>query len=100
MLDKDLWELEDDEKILKDSVLVSNFVKSDSVNHPNHYQILEGVEAIDVIKSILGPGFSDYCYGNVLKYILRAKKKNGLEDLKKAKVYLDWVIDEIESGDD
>ena len=70
--------------------------KSDNVNHPNHYQILDKVEAIDVIKAILGDGFNDYCYGNVLKYVLRAKKKNGVEDLKKANVYLDWMIKELE----
>lgn len=70
--------------------------KSDNVNHPNHYQILEKVEAIDVIKAVLGDGFSDYCYGNVLKYVLRAKKKNGIEDFKKANVYLDWMIKELE----
>lgn len=69
---------------------------NDNVNHPNHYQILENVEAIDVIKAILGDGFNDYCYGNVLKYVLRAKKKNGVEDLKKANVYLDWMIKELE----
>lgn len=71
--------------------------KSSNVNHPTHYQIIDGVEAIDIIEAVLGDGFSDYCYGNVLKYILRAPNKNGLEDLKKAQVYLDWLIDEIES---
>lgn len=74
-------------------------MNNDNVNHPNHYQILEGVEAIDVIRSILEDGFEDYCYGNVLKYILRAPKKNGIEDLKKAKVYLDWIIEDFEYGE-
>lgn len=74
-------------------------MNNDNVNHPNHYQILDGVEAIDVIKSILGDGFEDYCYGNVLKYVLRAPKKNGIEDLKKAKVYLDWIIEDFECGE-
>jgi len=31
--------------------------------------------------------------GNIIKYILRHKKKNGLEDLKKAKHYLEILID-------
>lgn len=74
-------------------------MKSDNVNHPNHYQVLPDVEAIDIIKAILGNGFTDYCYGNVLKYLLRATKKNGLEDFKKAKVYLEWIIENFESGE-
>lgn len=69
------------------------------VNHPNHYQIMDGVEAIDVIKATLGSGFKDYCYGNVLKYLLRANKKNGTEDLCKAQVYLDWLIEESVKSD-
>ena len=42
-------------------------MKSDNVNHPNHYQVLPDVEAIDIIKAILGNGFTDYCYGNYCK---------------------------------
>ena len=61
---------------------------------PKHYK-LEGldIEAIDVIKSVLGKDkFEGYCRGNVIKYILRADSKNGIEDLKKAQVYLNWEI--------
>ncbi|WP_425539423.1 DUF3310 domain-containing protein [Microaceticoccus formicicus] len=32
---------------------------------------------------------------NVLKYVIREGKKNEPEDLRKAKVYLDWMLDEI-----
>lgn len=70
--------------------------KCDSVNHPNHYQTEGGLEVIDIIKSVLGDGFEPYCVGNVLKYISRYKKKNGLEDLKKARVYINYVIDYLE----
>lgn len=67
---------------------------SDNVNSPSHYQLGDlGVETIDVIKAVLGnKKFADYCRGNVIKYTLRADKKNGIEDLKKAKVYLEWEI--------
>lgn len=71
---------------------------TDNVNHPKHYDILEGVEAIDIIKAILkdaDDGYVAYCYGNVIKYILRAPNKNGVEDLKKARVYLDWIIEDF-----
>ena len=68
-----------------------------AVNHPSHYQLLNNVEVIDVIKSILGKeGFISYCHGNIIKYILRANKKNGIQDMKKAKVYLEWLIKESE----
>ena len=35
----------------------------------------------------------DFIEGNIIKYIVRYKLKNGLEDLKKAKNYLDRLID-------
>ena len=69
---------------------------SDNVNHPKHYALVDNVEAIDVIEAVLDDGFLNYCYGNVIKYILRAPKKNGIEDMKKAKVYLDWFIEEYD----
>lgn len=37
--------------------------------------------------------FGGYCTGNILKYISRYPFKNGVEDLKKARVYLDWLIE-------
>ena len=41
-------------------------------------------------------GFEATHTGNVIKYICRWKKKNGLEDLKKARWYLDRLIEKIE----
>ena len=38
--------------------------------------------------------FEAYCSGNVIKYICRWKHKNGIEDLKKARTYLDMMIDD------
>ena len=38
--------------------------------------------------------FAGFLQGNVLKYMLRYKDKNGVEDLKKAKTYLTWLIEE------
>lgn len=68
----------------------------DNVNSPKHYQI-EGlnIESIDIIKAALKDGFSDFCLGNVLKYLIRAEKKNGVEDYKKAKKYLSWINDTV-----
>ena len=67
------------------------WIKVDVVEKPEHYN-KGGVEAIDYIKQQLGDGFGDYCAGNVHKYIHRYKYKNGVEDLRKARVYLEWLI--------
>lgn len=74
-----------------------NFVpkaENDSVSHPNHYQSKSGLEAIDVIEAFTEDliGVESYYTGNILKYMCRWKKKNGLEDLRKARQYLDWLI--------
>ena len=34
-----------------------------------------------------------YHLGNLLKYLLRYRKKNGIEELEKAKVHMDWLIE-------
>ena len=66
----------------------------DNVNKPKHYELdgLEGIEVKDVIRSVLGDNITSFYIGNVIKYVLRYKKKNGVEDLKKARLYLDWAI--------
>lgn len=68
--------------------------KIDNVNNPNHYKLSCGVESIEIIKRVLGTkGFVAFCLGNILKYLIRAEKKNKLEDYKKAAKYLEWVIE-------
>ena len=64
-----------------------------AVDHPTHYTS-GGVECIEAIKASMCPaGFVDYCKGNVLKYLWRWERKGGLQDLKKAQVYLNWMIE-------
>jgi hypothetical protein len=67
-------------------------MKNDNVNSPNHYK-LDGlnIEVIDVIKATV-KDFNSFCHGNIIKYVLRADKKNGIEDLKKAKKYIEMMI--------
>lgn len=66
----------------------------DNVNNPNHYKLGCGIESIEIIKRVLGlKGFVAFCLGNILKYLIRAEKKNGKEDYKKAAKYLEWVIE-------
>jgi hypothetical protein len=68
---------------------------SEMVNHPNHYG---GDNVYETIKVIEAWGL-DFHLGNTIKYISRAGKKNPekkIEDLKKAKFYLDRKIEFLE----
>lgn len=73
---------------------------NDNVNKPSHYQGSKGLESIEVIDNFIGdlPGKAAWCWGNAIKYLLRFQKKNGLEDLKKARKNLDWLIEDMENG--
>lgn len=68
--------------------------KEDKINSPKHYKLPGlNIESIDIIRALLGKYFKWFCLGNIVKYILRTEKKNGLEDYKKARKYLDWLIE-------
>ena len=70
--------------------------KPDVVNHPVHYNTGK-IEVINIIEDQLTPDeFRGYIKGNILKYITRERHKNGLEDLKKARWYLDRLIKKME----
>ena len=55
---------------------------------PPHYQL--GIQPIDYIQAN-GLGF---CEGNIVKYITRYQNKSGIEDLRKARDYIDRLIQE------
>ena len=70
---------------------------ADMVEHPSHYTN-GSVECIDAIESALTPiQFRGYLRGNVLKYVWRTGLKGGphkaVEDLEKARWYLDRLIE-------
>lgn len=69
------------------------------VSHPAHYQAVNGLEVIDVIEAFTAKlsGIEATDTGNVIKYICRWKEKNGVQDLKKAKWYLEHLINTIEN---
>jgi hypothetical protein len=81
----------------------------DPVSNPSHYQLLHGVEVIDVRKALLekialkGEPFPSLyaidCWSRSWEYLTRMWGKNGLEDAKKARVYLDWLIKELEGAE-
>lgn len=70
----------------------------DVVNHPPHYISEMGLETIDVIEAFTFDltGMDAVCTANVLKYICRWKNKNGIQDLKKARWYLERLIERNE----
>ena len=68
----------------------------DMVDNPPHYT-RGNIECIDYIKDSMGPfGFSYFCEGNAKKYLHRFRDKNQIEDLRKALVYLQWLIDALQ----
>lgn len=76
-----------------------DYLVIDNVNKPSHYQGSKGLESIEVIDNFIGNliGKAAWCWGNTIKYLLRFQKKNGIEDLKKARKNLDWLIEELEN---
>lgn len=63
-------------------------IDQSKVDHPSHYTY-SGLEVIDVIEAFK----LNFHLGNVVKYVLRAPFKNGLEDLHKALWYLNREIE-------
>lgn len=68
----------------------------DNVNHPNHYEDSTSIECIDNIRLLLGDtGTAYFCFGNAMKYVWRYKHKNGIEDLRKAKWYINYFDENL-----
>lgn len=60
---------------------------------PNHYKGKNGMEVMDVQEAFFSlEQFRGGCKSNILKYLLRADEKNGVEDYKKIPFYLDNLI--------
>lgn len=65
----------------------------DNVNNPVHYQFSNGAQVIDITENLT------FNRGNVVKYVARAGRKSGskeLEDLQKARFYLDREIERLD----
>jgi len=70
-----------------DSRLRELFIMSKDKISPDHYAKYN-IEPIHFIRA----NKLDYCQGNIIKYIMRYKDKNGLEDLYKAEWYIKELI--------
>ena len=73
-------------------------MQEDKINKPSHYQGSRGMESVEIIDNFIWDlaGKAAWAWGNCIKYLVRFQKKNGLEDLKKARKNLDWLIEEME----
>lgn len=71
---------------------------ADMVNHPAHYT-QGGIECIDALKAatVSKTGIEAVCTANAIKYLWRYEEKNGIEDVKKARWYIDRLIKELEN---
>lgn len=72
---------------------------SDVVNHPQHYT-QGGIECIDALKAatVGKRGIEAVCVANVIKYLWRYEEKNGIEDVRKAKWYIERLLKELEKS--
>lgn len=92
-----------DATVIKDKPITAEVVekygedaKPDPVNHPAHYTS-GGIECIDAMQAAFGDEtVKDFCLCNAFKYLWRHRNKNGVEDLKKARWYLNRLITEME----
>ena len=71
----------------------------DMVNHPQHYT-QGGIECIDALKAatVGKRGIEAVCVANVIKYLWRYEEKNGIEDIRKAKFYIERLLKELEES--
>lgn len=68
---------------------------TDNVNHPEHYT--GKYECIEVMIETQGiDAVLDFCICNAFKYLYRHRKKNGIEDIKKSKWYIDKYLEIVE----
>lgn len=67
---------------------------TDTINHPAHYTA-GGIECIDGIEAATTglEGGAAYCTGAAIKYLWRWSRKGGVEDLRKARWYIDRLIE-------
>lgn len=74
--------------------------RQDAVSHPSHYAG-GGIECKDAMKAAMGganglPAMAFYWWGCAFKYLWRWCHKNGVQDLRKCKQCIDFLIDEAE----
>lgn len=77
-----------------DALLRGEYKLDDSPVNPSHYSRWK-IEPLTFITA----NNLDFLRGNIIKYIMRYDAKNGVEDLKKARVYLDKMMSDLSNED-
>ena len=84
----DTWDIESNET--EQSVVHT----IDNVNHPAHYTSGCGFECFEMLRMVLSDDeLYGFCLGNAIKYIWRHQQKGGMEDIRKARWYLEKIMD-------
>ena len=97
MCDFDKWS--DDKLAIAYEEVKMDGGSTDMVNHPKHYT-QGGIECIDALKAatVGKRGIEAVCVANVIKYLWRYEEKNGIEDVRKAKWYIERLLKELEES--
>ena len=97
MCDFDKWS--DDKLAIAYEEVKMDGGSTDMVNHPKHYN-QGGIECIDALKAatVGKRGIEAVCVANVIKYLWRYEEKNGIEDVCKAKWYIERLLKELEES--
>lgn len=91
--------IEEQQDAIKKIKLV-NEVNTDALN-PSHYK--EGkIECKEVIKLLTAPfyGYTAFSLGDIIKYIFRCPKKNGIEDVRKCYMYMIDFLQDVRNMSD
>lgn len=72
--------------------VIRRMTQSTDVGRQKHYEQYT-IQPIDFIVEVAGP---EWCAGNIIKYAARYKEKNGVEDVRKAKQYCEYLINLLE----
>ena len=78
--------------------MVNVYESSDPMVNPSHYKTKSGLETIEVIEAFTDGlnGIEAVDVGHILRYITRYKKKNGIQDVRKAAWYCNHLIQYLE----
>ena len=95
----DFYEWSDDKLAIAYEEVKMDGGSTDMVNHPKHYN-QGGIECIDALKAatVGKRGIEAVCVANVIKYLWRYEEKNGIEDVRKAKWYIERLLKELEES--
>lgn len=63
---------------------------------PSYYQMAGGHDGYDVLDTVLGDNATYFYEGCVLKYMMRWREKNGVSDLRKARDYIDKILEVVD----